>query len=118
MANEQNLKHNFTPSEARANGSKGGKKSAEVRRNKKRLKDCLEILLERKVLDENGEKITGAEAIAATVFKLALMGDLKAFELVRDTAGQKPVEKLVVSDVDPDIIAEVEAMVNDQDSKN
>ena len=39
-------------------------------------------------------------------------GDLKAFELMRDTAGQKPVEKFMVADVEASVIAEVEAMVN------
>jgi hypothetical protein len=41
----------------------------------------------------NGEKATGAEVLAYTAFQKALKGDLKAWELVRDTAGQKPKEK-------------------------
>ena len=41
----------------------------------------------------NGKTATGAEALAYTAFKKALQGDLKAWELVRDTAGQKPKEK-------------------------
>ena len=46
------------------------------------------------------------------VFYKALNGDLKAWELVRDTAGQKPVERVMIADVEPSVIAEVEAMVN------
>ena len=41
----------------------------------------------------NGKTATGAEALAYTAFKKALQGDLKAWELVRDIAGQKPKEK-------------------------
>ena len=108
MANEQNLTHKLTESELR----KGGQKSGETRRNKKLLRECLEMLLEKEITDKSGNTMTGAEAMAARVFKQALKGDLKAFEIVRDTAGQKPVEKVMVADVEASVIAEVEAMVN------
>ena len=49
---------------------------------------------------------------SAKAFQAALKGDWKAWELVRDTAGQKPVERVMVADVEPSVIAEVEAMVN------
>ena len=50
--------------------------------------------MEKKMLDENGNKITGAEALSVEVFQKALAGDMKAWELLRDTAGQKPVDKI------------------------
>ena len=114
MANEQNLIKNedLTPSKRRENASKAGKASGEARRNKKLLRECLEILLEKEITDKNGTIMTGAEAMAVKVFQQALKGDLKAFEVVRDTAGQKPVEKVVVSEIDVDIMNEVERMVN------
>ena len=112
MANEQNLKKNRSSIEARENGKKGGKKSGESRRNKKLLRECLEILLQKKIETDDG-KMTGAEAMAVKAFQLALTGDLKAWELVRDTAGQKPIDKVVMSEVDPDILNEVEKMVTD-----
>ena len=37
---------------------------------------------------------SGAEAIAIAQFQKALRGDTKAFVALRDTAGQKPVEKV------------------------
>ena len=112
MANEQNLK-TPTSSEARENGKKGGIASGEARRRKKLLRECLEELLEKDITDRSGNTMTGAEAMAVKVFQQALKGDLKAFEIVRDTAGQKPVEKVVVSEIDIDVIDEVERMVND-----
>lgn len=117
MANEQNLikKEDRTPSQRRENASKAGKASGEARRNKKLLRECLEILLEREISDKSGNKMTGAEAMAAVVFQKAIKGDLKAFEIVRDTAGQKPVEKVVISEIDTDVINEVERMVNDDE---
>ena len=112
MANEQNLK-TPTSSEARKNGKKGGIASGEARRRKKLLRECLEELLEKDITDRSGNTMTGAEAMAVKVFQQALKGDLKAFEIVRDTAGQKPVEKVVVSEIDIDVIDEVERMVNE-----
>jgi hypothetical protein len=112
MANEQNLRVP-TSSEARKNGQKGGIASGEARRNKKLLRDCLEILLEKEMKGKNGETMTGAEALATKLFAEAMKGNVKAFEVLRDTAGQKPVEKIVVSEIDSDVIDEVERMVND-----
>ena len=94
MANEQNLlkgneKHTFTPEEL----SKGGKASAEARRKKRDLKLAMQLLLEQEIEGKNGEKKTGAEAIAVAQFKKALKGDTRAFEVIRDTSGQKPVER-------------------------
>lgn len=74
--------------------SKGGVNSGKARRNKALLKDCLQILMEKKMLDGDGKKITGAEALSVEVFQKALAGDMKAWELLRDTAGQKPVDKV------------------------
>ena len=116
MANIENLKP-FTSEQSRTeavkNGKKGGIASGEARRRKKLLRECLEELLENDVKDKNGNTMTGAEAMAAKVFQQALKGDLKAFEIVRDTAGQKPVEKVVVSEIDIDIIDEVERMIKE-----
>lgn len=91
----------------------GGIASGESRRNKKMLRDCIEILLEKKMQDKNGNEITGAEALAAKLFQQAMTGNVKAFALLRDTAGQKPAEKIVVSEIDPDVISQVERMVNE-----
>jgi hypothetical protein len=106
MANEQNLTHALTASELR----KGGKNSAKSRRDKKMLKDCLEILMEKKT-NIDGVNMTGFEALALSAFEKALSGDVKAMTFVRDTLGQKPVEKVVIADVEPSVIDEVESMV-------
>ena len=80
--------------EAKKRGSAGGKKSGEARRNKAMLKDCLSILLEKKFEGKDGKKHTGAEALSVEIFERALNGDMKAWELLRDTAGQKPADKI------------------------
>lgn len=115
MANENLIPFNeLTEEEQRAIASQGGKASVESRRQKKMLRECLEMLLEKEIKDKNGNTATGAEALAAKLFQQALQGNIKAFEVVRDTAGQKPAEKVVVSNIDPDVISEVERMVNNE----
>lgn len=115
MANEQNLIKNedLTPKQRRENASKAGKASGKARRNKKLLRECLEILLEKKMKGKNGETITGAEALTTKLFSEALKGNVKAFEVLRDTAGQKVPDKIMVSEVEQSAIDEVEKMVND-----
>ena len=110
MANEQNLKP-LTTKKAREIGSKGGKASVEARRKKRDLRNAIEILLETDIKGKNGEIKSGAEAIAIAQFQKALKGDTRAFEVLRDTAGQKPVEKVMVADVEQSVIDEVEKAV-------
>ena len=111
MANEQNLRVP-TSSEARRNGKKGGIASGEARRAKKSLREAMQILMDADLTGKDGKTMTGTEAMAAKAFQAALKGEWKAGELVRDSAGQKPVERVMVADVEPSVIAEVEAMVN------
>ena len=121
MANNENLVSlaDRTTEEQRAIASAGGKASGEARRKKKMLRDCIDYLLEREdpmVIGVDGNPMSGAEQLAYNLFVKAL-GETdtakaaKAFEVLRDTAGQKPVEKVVVADVEASVIAEVEAMV-------
>ena len=106
MANEQNLRpceHKFTQEEAK----KGAQKSAEARRKKRDLKLAMQLLLEQEIEGKNGEKKTGAEAIAVAQFKKALKGDTRAFEVIRDTAGQKPIDKVEQVNIDGEYIDKV-----------
>lgn len=90
MANEKNLKV-LTSEEARRNGRKGGIKSGKIRREKKLLKELLEDVL-------FAPTKTGNLAIDITnaLVKKAKKGNVKAYELIRDTLGQKPVENLKI----------------------
>ena len=95
MANEQNLRpseYKFTQEDAK----KGQQRSAEVRRRKRDIRLALEALLEKDITDKHGNTMSTAEAIAIKQIEKALKGETKAFEVVRDSAGQKPVEKVSV----------------------
>lgn len=86
--------------EVKAMRRKGGINSGKTRRNKAMLKDCLNILMEKKYLDEKtGKKLTGAELLSIDLFEKALKETdtakkAKAFEVLRDTSGQKPIDKV------------------------
>lgn len=114
MANEHNLIPNDqrTPSQRRANASKAGKASGRARKKKKELREALRTLLESKLQTDDGI-LTGTEAMALKAFRSAISGDWKAWELVRDTSGQKPVDKVMTAEVDPDILAEIDRIVSD-----
>ena len=117
MVNEQNLRpgeYHLSQEEAK----KGGKASAEARRKKRDLRLALEMLLEKEVSDGGGGTITGAQALTARLYKEALKGNVKAFEVLRDTVGQKPVEKVMLAEVDQLVIDEVEKAVLDNGQKD
>jgi len=75
--------------------SKGGKASAEKRKQIKTFKEMLEILLQQDT-EVEGEKMSNLQAVSVALLKKALGGDINAIQTLRDTAGQKPVENLSV----------------------
>ena len=117
---EENLKPPYTsdqsPEEASINGKKGGIASGEARRKRRDIRAAMEALLEKKYKTNMGE-LSGAEAISLKQMEKALKGDPKAFELVRDSAGQKPIEKVVVAEVEQAVIDEVESIVSENDTR-
>ncbi len=80
--------------EARENGKKGGTKSGEVRRSGKFFRE-----LDQETTSEE-EKIK----MWQTLKKKAMQGDLKAFEIYRDTIGEKPTENMNISTPDQPVI--------------
>ena len=102
--------HPLTVEEA----SKGGKKSGQVRREKADFKRKCQIWMETEVAkDKNGNPMTGADLMIAVAGKEIKNGSAKFWELIRDTAGFKPVDKVVVAEVDQTVIDEIESMVED-----
>ncbi len=103
MANEQNLKH-FTSEQSREkaveNGRKGGKASGESKRARKTLREELLALLSQEMRDENGNPVNTQVAMSVSLIKEAIDGNTKAFELVRDTIGEKPVDKVESVNID------------------
>ena len=84
-------------SEAVEAGQRGGIASGEARRRKRDIRLALEALLEKDISDKHGNTMTTTDAIALKQIDKALKGDTRAFEVVRDTVGQKPTEKVDLS---------------------
>lgn len=85
--NEENLipMNKRTEEEQREIARKGGIASGEARRRKKTLREELIELLE---TNDNNNKISIA------ILNKALNGDIQAFTTIRDTIGEKPVDKV------------------------
>jgi hypothetical protein len=114
--NPQNLKSNRerTEENVREITRKGGIASGKARRDKKNLRLALEALLEKRAVDpDTGRKMTGAELITLKLYEQAVQGNVKAFEVLRDSIGQKPIEKVMLAEVDQTVIDEVESAVYD-----
>lgn len=115
MANEKNLipLNERTKSEQRAIASAGGKASGEARRRRKTLKEELLAILSDDDIQEKmslaliNEAIEGNNAGSVT----------RAFETIRDTIGEKPVDKMeatqTVIDMSKFTTDEIKAMLDD-----
>ena len=124
MANKENLKP-FTSDqsheEAVKNGRKGGIASGKKKRADKQLKTIATLILNSTVKDKESfeylkkeidnieeEQVTKGTLLLSKIFmkansKTATFSDLvKALEVLRDTSGQKPIEKQEVTNIDQD----------------
>lgn len=120
MKGEENLIpfNELTKEEQRELAKKGGKKSGEVRREKKLIKDQLNLLLSLPLKDPKAKKqlqslgidvdnLDNQMAMVISMWQKAIKGDVQAFNSIRDTVGEKPVEKVEVSKNTDETIKEV-----------
>ena len=105
--NKENLKH-LSSNEARKNGSKGGRASVLSRRNKKTMREALEMLMFDVEVDEAAkDKLRGAGInekdfnnqmlITLGLMKKAREGDVQAYNAICSMIGEKPAEKIDVN---------------------
>lgn len=109
MANEQNLEKGAATrfksgEEAVENGRKGGIASGEAKRRRKTLKEELLLMLENEDVQRS---------VAAALINEAIEGNnagsvARAFETIRDTIGEKPIDRVEQINVDAEYKASVE----------
>lgn len=104
--NEENLVSlaDRTTEEQREIARKGGIASGKVRRERKAFKESLLLALET-MKDGKTIQELGVEAL----MQKFMAGDIQAFTTVRDTIGEKPVDKVeqeVVSTIKVDVVDE------------
>ena len=107
MANEQNLRPrtSLSKEEAKEMGAKGGKRSAEVRQARKTFNKSLI-----EALEKNGTQ----DSIVKAIIKKAKLGNIKAFEVIRDTVGEKPKEKVEINQDINKIACDIEKYINEK----
>ena len=111
--NDKNLIQNSerTPSELREMTRKGGIKSGEARRAKKKFRETCELLLSMDckmgTLKEHMSKMgipeseqTNQMAITISMLKAALEGNVQAYNTLRDTTGEKPINRQEITGKD------------------
>ena len=82
----------LTPEQRRENARKAGLASAEAKKKRKTLREELLALLE---TNQHQEKMSLA------LIKQALAGNTKAFEVIRDSIGEKPSDKVEMEQTKP-----------------
>lgn len=131
MANPQNLIPNDqrTPSERRANASKAGKASGEARRRRKNMQEMCKFVLgmplKAGAVDEimafeevKGANVTVEQAAVMAVANKAIRGDHAALAFLRDTAGEKPIEKVEVNSGVEKAAADIKEMIAAKKAKD
>ncbi len=108
--NDENLR-TLTPNEARVQGRLGGIRSGQVRRERKRLRECLAEALTLET-EYDGETMTNAEAVSIALIRKAKDGNVAAFREIRDSTEGKPRQCVEVEAISPEARAEVEAILN------
>ena len=120
MANEQNLIpfNKRTESEQREYARQGGKKSGEVRRQRKAMREQMELLLSLPVKDAKNkafmeqlgideDNMDNQMLIIMSVFSKAMKGDLEAFReikgVINDMGSNNTSDRImIVDDLDDD----------------
>ena len=115
LMNEQNLKPIRSTEEAKQKGSAGGKKSGEVRKQRKAMKEQMELLLSLPVKSEehkafmetigvDTENMDNQMMLMVSIFNKAMNGNLDAFNIIRNVVND--VEKNSSSNYDRVIIVD------------
>lgn len=93
MANEQNLNIIRDSQRARELQEKSVQKRKENQEKRETFKAMLLLMLDKQ--NKNGK--TKREEINEKILEKAISGDVRAYEVIRDTVGEKPVDKVETS---------------------
>ena len=99
MANAAGRAENLTPptpEEAKEKGRKGGLASGRSRKKRKAFRELVDIAL--RCRGAKGKTV--AEDLVLAMVEKALEGNVKAFEVLRDTVGEKPSDRHEISGPD------------------
>lgn len=117
--------------EHRKLAQKGGRASVKARKEKKRMRETIDLILkmalnagtEAKIEDiksfaeVKGKNLTVEQAMIIQQAQKALKGDLQALTFLRDTSGQKPAEAIDLNASVNEKAKDIEAYVNQRTRK-
>ena len=107
---EKNNFRNMSAERQREIASMGGKASQKALKRRKQIKENIELLLslpikndrlkaQLKALGIEDEELTNQMAMTIAMWQKAIKGDVSAFNTLRDTVGEKPVDVQQVQEV-------------------
>ena len=99
LANLQKGKATQFGASGDSSAKEASKKGAEARAERRTFREGLLLLLNEPLKDKSGNTTdkTTQDAIIAGLVKRAINGDTRAFEMIRDTIGEKPVQEVAVN---------------------
>lgn len=80
---------------------------AASKRKRRTLREELLKLLTEEITDKKGRTVQTQTAMSSALLKEALGGNTKAFEIIRDTIGEKPMDTVQISVPDVDVMTEI-----------
>jgi len=104
--------HRFSAEDGSAQAGQAA--GTRTKHEKKDLRRLCQIWLETDVATgDDGKPLTGGQMMVQMAAKEIAKGNARFWELMRDTAGFKPVDRVMVAEVDPSVVAEVEEIVRE-----
>lgn len=101
MPNEKNIinaNSERTPKERQEIARKGGIASGDARRQKKTMRELLDIALSEVIKNpKTGESKTGDEWLAAAMMRRAMKGDVAAYRTIAEMRGENAPQKIDIT---------------------
>lgn len=92
------------------------KRSTESKNEKRSIARAFRERLTAEFTDDKGNKMTGAEIIAMSIYKGANNGNAKMVEIALGLLGEKPAETVNVNMPDPSIMDEIRSRMEQSDA--
>ena len=130
MAQEDLIPFNeLTVEEQKKIASKGGKASVKARREKKKIKEQMELLLSLPNKDAKTKKklkamgidignIDNQMAMVLSMYQKAISGDVQAATFIRDSMGEKVAEKVEIRKSVEEVANEIESYISNKEKES
>ena len=101
----------MTPERRREIAKKGAEACNEKKKARKSMREMLDFLLQKDIQTKDGQTMQTQEAILISTIRKAIGGNMSAVSFIRDTMGEKPVDKVVFTPT-ADSLKDIEDLVD------